>query len=901
MAEITTIILIKSNAMDTSNLMDYYIKPLEERGIDRQQISVKKLIYNNPKKVTAKVGHAWLEKLLQEIPETVTQLVVADSNYYKWLSKTTKISSQYGVRSKAKFTGYTKFDIVYVPNYNSLFKQPENIDLITVGLDALAEEESKKIIHSAEYAFSYGTEKELLDQLYQYPALTVDLESYGLDWDAEVATIAFAWDKHNGICIDVRETGFYYVKKFLTTYRGVLIMHNALFDAKLLISNWWMEHETDYQGMQEGLGVFANVQDSMLTTYLAKNATTAVSLDLKTNALPYLGQFAIDVTDISKHDQKTLMEYNIYDVLGTWYVWELYVDQADTEAYKTIFQPSIKPILKMMLVGLPLAVHTVEENNKTLTAKEDTLRKLIAINPIVQTANKYFRQQECEKANAKLKTKVRPLSDFDYVEFNPNSNTQLSYVLYEQLELPVIDTTKSGNPSTSADTLKDLKNHTKDSDVIELIDNILALTDVVKINGTFIKALIDANGSWLHGNLKLGGAQSGRLSCVHKDTQVLTEKGYLRIVDIPIGTNVLTHKGNWKPITKHIYKGVDEMFEVKFSTGEVLLCTSAHKVLTSDGSFTTIGELNECIKNVDNRLKQHKYMFKTLPTIRPANDGTTYSGKIGDYTSQCIGSIETKYPCRSIESYESSEVLGIQIGDKKSYEREDRIPTSQLEGGMLGYQRIPNNDVQRETSICAQSSNDGDAGIVGITPINASPPYRRRPTQQQHRQSSTMYQRWSQGYSLSKSRDTRCYIEEINSIGSHEVYDITVEDDHSYYAGGVFSHNSNAPNLQNLPSHGPMGKLIKSCFVAPENYLWAGADFASLEERIGAILSNDPNRIKVYTDGFDGHSMRAAKYFRDQMPEISAKLDKLDVPGKFYKVTSDDGSVEYYHEDDLPN
>jgi len=79
-----------------------------------------------------------------------------------------------------------------------------------------------------------------------------------------------------------------------------------------------------------------------------------------------------------------------------------------------------------------------------------------------------------------------------------------------------------------------------------------------------------------------------------------------------------------------------------------------------------------------------------------------------------------------------------------------------------------------------------------------------------------------------------------------------------------------------------MGKLIKSCFVAPKGWLFAGADYSSLEERIGAILSKDPNRIKVYTDGYDGHSLRAAKYFKDQMPDIVAQLDAAETATKFW-------------------
>jgi len=119
-------------------------------------------------------------------------------------------------------------------------------------------------------------------------------------------------------------------------------------------------------------------------------------------------------------------------------------------------------------------------------------------------------------------------------------------------------------------------------------------------------------------------------------------------------------------------------------------------------------------------------------------------------------------------------------------------------------------------------------------------------------------------------------------VGTKRVYDVEVETDHCYLVNGIWSHNSNSPNLTNLPSHGPMGKATKSCIVAPDGWLFAGADYSALEERIGAILSKDPNRIKVYTDGYDGHSMRAQKYFEEQMPDIAAQLKAAETATKFW-------------------
>jgi DNA polymerase-1 len=51
-------------------------------------------------------------------------------------------------------------------------------------------------------------------------------------------------------------------------------------------------------------------------------------------------------------------------------------------------------------------------------------------------------------------------------------------------------------------------------------------------------------------------------------------------------------------------------------------------------------------------------------------------------------------------------------------------------------------------------------------------------------------------------------------------------------------------------------------------WLFWGADFNALEEKVGTILSDDPNRKKVYTDGYDGHCLRAFRYFGESMLDI---------------------------------
>lgn len=66
-----------------------------------------------------------------------------------------------------------------------------------------------------------------------------------------------------------------------------------------------------------------------------------------------------------------------------------------------------------------------------------------------------------------------------------------------------------------------------------------------------------------------------------------------------------------------------------------------------------------------------------------------------------------------------------------------------------------------------------------------------------------------------------------------------------------------------------------------------GLDFASLEDKISALTTKDENKLKVYTDKYDGHSLRAFSYFADQMPDIEvapqnatcyiARVDDTDI------------------------
>ena len=66
---------------------------------------------------------------------------------------------------------------------------------------------------------------------------------------------------------------------------------------------------------------------------------------------------------------------------------------------------------------------------------------------------------------------------------------------------------------------------------------------------------------------------------------------------------------------------------------------------------------------------------------------------------------------------------------------------------------------------------------------------------------------------------------------------------------GRFS--SSDPNLQNIPSSGQYGKLIRNLFVAPKGHKLVVADYSQIEPRIVASFSNDPIMMDNYLNGKD--------------------------------------------------
>ena len=558
-------VLVKGTSFNKSELRINYIDPLVKRGVPESEIIAFTVKYNPEGKAPAKFIKEYLDNLLPALDQLgVKHLYVADANYFKTLTGSAKAEPHYGYVLPCKIKGYEHMDVVLGLNYQALIYNPSLQQKLDLSLHTLAsklggnyEALGTNIIHSAQYPETLQDIAAALESLHAYPSLTCDIETFSLAFnEAGIGTIAFAWDKHNGIAfavdcigadmmhtmqtrdlalVSMRKDNYpvhALLKKFFTEYKGELTFHKADFDVKVLIYVLWMNGLLDTEGMLDGLDVMTkNFHDTKIIAYLATNSTAGNVLGLKSLAHEFAGNWAKeDIKDIRRIPLPELLQYNLVDALSTHYVrakhYTTMVRDNQEHLYFSLMLPSLRLIIQIELTGMPMSEQVIQNVKAELLSKQQEHFDAIHGSSVIKMLNLLLQQSEMEKANAKLKIKQHPIEKFADVSFNPNSGPQLQRLLYEQMGLPVLDLTDTKQPATGGETIEKLINHTEEPAYKELLSALIGYGKVTKILSTFIPAfergVMKADGMrYLHGSFNLGGTVSGRLSSSDPNMQNL--------------------------------------------------------------------------------------------------------------------------------------------------------------------------------------------------------------------------------------------------------------------------------------------------------------------------------------------------------------------------------------------
>jgi DNA polymerase I-like protein with 3'-5' exonuclease and polymerase domains len=374
----------------------------------------------------------------------------------------------------------------------------------------------------------------------------------------------------------------------------------------------------------------------------------------------------------------------------------------------------------------------------------------------------------------------------------------------------------------------------------------------------------------VYGRFNIAQAITGRYSsCIPAHVEVLTPTGTKLMGDLQVGDLVISHTFAEQAVTKKLFSGVAQVYRIYLTTGEVLDCTSNHRLLTEFGWRS----LEECYGyDLDARAKAADCGAVYCP--RQTDDGTGRGGDWVQLQGSAWGSSQSIVEGATADG-EAVTLLQKQDWEQKPDEREVRGTAPLLQRSVCRPEGLPDCnqtglDAGRSTaSVSAPCGDVRSAGDSGDTKGLPCASHQRGQAGQQISEFGPRIRRGTR-------RDTSSYtaIRRIEFVGSAPVYDLEVATDHSFIAGGVVVHNSN-PNLQNIPRN----PLVRRSFIAPPDTEMVLADYSGIELRVLAEVSNDPQLKQDVIFG-DVHAESAITLFRVDPAEFKARLKAKDPRAK---------------------
>jgi len=381
-------------------------------------------------------------------------------------------------------------------------------------------------------------------------------------------------------------------------------------------------------------------------------------------------------------------------------------------------------------------------------------------------------------------------------EFSPNSSKQL--IRYMEARRHKIPTTKSGESTTGKKELDRLVAKYKD----DFYTKVVECREIGKMRGTYIDGFRPHADGRVHTTFTDQTATS-QLACCASWTPVRAQRGMVEIKDVQVGDLVWTHKHRWRPVLATWVHPAEPMVSVHFVNGEVLTCTTSHKVL----------------------LSSHVHIKGVVPKDGKCGEGASALSKCGiTHGTNNSHSPKNPNPQRDLDSCSpntNSRVQGLASPakiarserDGEPMVRKERLFAPSLDWRGERWTRIFDLLGKWEAGVCASSSDGRSIRSGEDSRRSGHTPHRRKYCEQQAGQPSHRDTSWAQGYSLTSAAGLEDVgIAEVNFVGSLPVYDITVEEDESYESCGVFSHNSRNPNITNVPKHGRLAKPIRKMF-----------------------------------------------------------------------------------------
>jgi intein/homing endonuclease len=107
------------------------------------------------------------------------------------------------------------------------------------------------------------------------------------------------------------------------------------------------------------------------------------------------------------------------------------------------------------------------------------------------------------------------------------------------------------------------------------------------------------------------------------------------------------------------------------------------------------------------------------------------------------------------------------------------------------------------------------------------------------------------------------------------MYDIAVDHVAQYTAQGIVVHNSNEPNLQNIPTRTDEGREVRRGFIAAPGHCFIAADYSQIELRVLAHITQDEKLVQTFAENEDIHAATASRLFGVPMSKVSKNQRRI--------------------------
>ena len=619
----------------------------------------------------------------------------------------------------------------------------------------------------------------------------------------------------------------------------------------------------------------------------------------------------------------------------------LYLDRGFNQTLLAEYQPkidrAIENINNLPQVRRYQAIYNRERIDKYIEKIEEEISSLDPDNP---------KELSKIKSREKLLTNVKAgvytnNTQRDLIKpLNFKSNVDLPALMYseEGLGFSPIKKTDKGKPSTDEETLVELRMKVEkpESPKAIFLDNLLQLRGLEKMYKTYILGWSEKvqDDNCLHGKFNIIG-------CVSGNTPLVGKTGRIRIKDIcpekPGHKNiedkdiwVLSHEGTWEKVTHTLNKGKQKMYKVTTSEGDVIRCTAEHKFLTTSGwkRASSVFKKNLTLIMYDTEKLDitrpntgkapEEVIFRDIPGwdgYLATNEGKIYSVKTPGGHGLDYNHPHELVPRQWKPGYER---VYFRRGGKKKY----AFAVSHLiyqafmgpipEGYVIDHINCNTLDNRPENLQCITTSQNisraykytrssytdgmrnGTTKFSNLVIGKVLEGYKLGKSQRELMSEFNMSQKQVSGI-VNRQRRKDIYLAKIVSmeyIGEKTVYDLSVNDKHSYVTHSNFINSnttsgrlsSSEPNLQQIPKTS-VDPNIKKQLIARPGTLYMAMDFSQAELRIMAHLSGDETYLKAFREGQDPHLAIAAKKYHTNYEEASAIYENDEHPEhKIWKI-----------------